>query len=171
MDKVGGILQQYSGSVPNQGTNAPAPADVGQHFNTVAQTVPQSVLADGLSEAFHSNQAASFGEMVGSLFRQSDSDQKTGILNKLLAAAGPSASASLASKGSSELVNGPNQVNPQAVEQVSPATVSELANHAQNQSPSIVDEVSGFYAQHPMLVRGLGAAALAIVMSKMSRTA
>jgi hypothetical protein len=171
MNKVGGILQQYSESASSQGAESRAPGDVSQHFDNVSQAVPQNVLAQGLSEAFHSNQTPSFGQMVGNLFRQSDPEQKTGILNKLLAAAGPSASAWLASKGLSGLVNGPSQVNPQAVTQVSPETVSELANDAQNQSPSIVDEVSGFYAQHPTLVKGLGAAALAIAMSKMSRAA
>jgi hypothetical protein len=65
------------------------------------------------------------------------------------------------------LVNGPWQVNPQALTQVSPETVSKLANHAQNQSPSLADEVSGFYALHPALAKGLGAAALALAMSKM----
>ena len=171
MNKVGGILQQYSGSASTPDTASSASADVNQHFDNVSQAVPQNVLAQGLSEAFRSNQTPSFGQMVGNLFQKSDPEQKTGILNKLLTAAGPSASAWLASKGQSGLVNGPSQVNPQAVAQVSPETVSELASHAQKQSPSVVDEVSSFYAQHPVLVKGLGAAALAIAMSKMSRAA
>lgn len=171
MNKVGGILEQYSGSPSTPGTASQAPGNVSEHFDNVAQAVPQNVLAQGLSEAFRSNQTSSFAEMVGNLFRQSDPAQKTGILNKLVVAAGPSASAWLTSKGLSGLVSEPGQVNPQSVAQVSPETVSELASHAQTQSPSIVDEVSGFYAQHPALVKGLGAAALAIVMSKMSRAA
>jgi len=171
MDKVGGILQQYSGSASPQGIESQAPADVSQHFENVSRAAPESVLAQGLSEAFRSNQTPSFGQMVGSLFQKSDPEQKTGILNRLLTAAGPSASAWLASRGQSGLVIGPSQVNPQAAAEVSSETVSELASHAQNQSPSIVDEVSSFYAQHPALVKGLGAAALAIAMSKMSRAA
>jgi hypothetical protein len=171
MNKVGGILQQYAGSGSTQASVTQAPANVNQHFDNVAQAVPQGVLAQGLSEAFQSNQTPAFGQMVGKLFGQSNPEQKTGILNKLLAAAGPSAAAWLGSKGLSGLVNGPNQVNPQAVSQVGADTVSELAEHAQKQNPSIVDEVSGFYAQHPTLVKGLGAAALAIAMSKMSRAA
>ena len=172
MNKVGGILQQYSGSGLNQAPSASqAPADVSQHFDNVAQAVPQSVLARGISEAFQSNQTPPFAQMIGNLFGQSNPEQKTGLLNKLLTAAGPSASAWLASKGLSGLVNGPSRVNPLAVSQVGPDTISELAEHAQKQNPSIVDELGGFYAQHPALVKGLGAAALAVAMSKMSRAA
>jgi hypothetical protein len=52
-----------------------------------------------------------------------------------------------------------------------PEAVSQLATEAHKQNPSIVDTVSGFYAQHPTLVKGLGAAALAIAMSHMPKRA
>ena len=56
MNKVSGILQQYSESTSTQGNASQTPADVSQHFDNVAQTVPQNVLAQGLSEAFHSKE-------------------------------------------------------------------------------------------------------------------
>ncbi len=171
MNKVSGILRQYAGSGTTQGKESQTPADVNQHFDNVAQSVPQSVLAQGLLEAFHSEQTPSFGEMVGSLFGQSNPQQKAGVLNKLLLAAGPASSSWLSGKGLPGLVNGPSQVNEQLVSQVRPDTIAELAEHAQKQNPSIVAEVSEFYAQHPALVKGLGAAALAIAMSEMSRAA
>jgi hypothetical protein len=165
MNKVGGILQQYAGSAAPQ-----APADINQHFDNVAEAVPQHVLAQGLSEAFQSNQTPAFGQMVGSLFSRSNPEQKRGILNHLLAGAGPSAVAWLAGKGLSGLVSGSGQVTPAAAAQVSPDNVAELATQAQKQDPSIIDSVSSFYAQHPALVKGLGLAALSIVMAKMSRS-
>ena len=62
-------------------------------------------------------------------------------------------------------------MNPQAASQVSPDAATQLANQAQKQNPSIVDTVSGFYAQHPTLVKTLGVAALSIVMSNLSKRA
>jgi hypothetical protein len=44
-----------------------------------------------------------------------------------------------------------------------------LAEHAEKQNPSIVDQASQFYAQHPTLVKTIGAGALALVMSHLSR--
>jgi len=66
---------------------------------------------------------------------------------------------------------GSGQVTPQAASTMSPEIVSQLATETHKQNPSIVDTVSGFYAQHPTLVKSLGAAALAIAMSHMSRRA
>jgi hypothetical protein len=164
MNLVGGILQKYTNTDPSQTS-----ADVHQHFDAVAQAAPAGALAQGISAAFNSSETPAFGQMVGNLFGQSSPDQKAGMLNQLLAVAGPSAMALLASKGLSGLVNNSGQVNPQAASQLSPDAVAELASHAQKQNPSIVDSVSGFYAQHPTLVKALGATALSIAMAKMSQ--
>jgi len=43
------------------------------------------------------------------------------------------------------------------------------AEHAAKQNPSIVDQASEFYAQHPTLVKSLGAASLALIMSHLSK--
>ena len=164
MNAVAGILQKYTNADPSQ-----VSADVHQHFDAVAQAAPQGALAQGISAAFNSSQTPAFGQMVGSLFGQSNPDQKAGMLNQLIASAGPAAMAFIASKGLSGLVNSSGQVNPQAASQLSPDVVAELATHAQKQNPSIVDSVSGFYAQHPTLVKTLGVAALSIAMAKISQ--
>jgi hypothetical protein len=83
MSKVTGILQQYTGA------NPAASGDVHAHYDSVAQAVPKDVLAQGLSAAFNSDQTPAFGQMVSNLFQQSNPEQKTGMLNQLLAAAGP----------------------------------------------------------------------------------
>ncbi|HXA67004.1 MAG TPA: hypothetical protein VNV82_17735 [Bryobacteraceae bacterium] len=46
--------------------------------------------------------------------------------------------------------------------------MQQLAEHAEKQNPSIVDQASQFYAQHPTLVKSLGVGVLALVMSHMS---
>ena len=164
MNAVGAILQKYTNVDATQ-----ASQDVHQHFDAVSQAAPQGELAKGLAAAFNSDQTPDFGQMVANLFNQSSPDQKAGMLSQLLASAGPGATALLASKGLSGLVNSSGQVNPQAATQISPDTVAEVASHAQKQNPSIVDTVSGFYAQHPTLVKALGATALSIAMAKMSQ--
>jgi hypothetical protein len=165
MNAIGGILEKYTNADPSQ-----ASQDVHQHFDAVAQAAPQSSIAQGLAAAFNSDQTPAFGQMVGNLFNQSNPEQKAGVLSQLLASAGPGVTALLASKGLSGLVNSSGQVSPQAASQISPDTVAEVASHAQSQNPSVVDTVSGFYAQHPTLVKSLGAAALSIAMAKMSRS-
>ena len=165
MNAIGGILEKYTNADPSQ-----ASQDVHQHFDAVAQAAPQSSLAQGLAAAFNSDQTPAFGQMVSNLFNQSSPDQKAGMLNQLLASAGPAVTALLASKGLSGLVNSSGQVNSQAASQVSPDVIAEVAAHAQAHNPSVVDTVSGFYAQHPTLVKSLGAAALSIAMARMSRS-
>jgi hypothetical protein len=46
--------------------------------------------------------------------------------------------------------------------------VEALTSHAQTQDPSIIDRVSAIYAQHPVLIKSLGAAALTIAMKKIA---
>jgi hypothetical protein len=166
MNAIGGILKQYTNADPSQ-----ASQDAHQHFDSVAQAAPQDVLAQGISAAFNSSQTPAFGQMLSSLFSQSSPEQKAGMLSQLLATAGPSVTALLASKGLSGIVNNSGQVSPQAATQVSPDVIAEVAAHAQKQNPSIVDTVSGFYAQHPTLIKTLGATALSIAMAKMSQRA
>ena len=53
---------------------------------------------------------------------------------------------------------------------MSPQDVHELAQRAEQSNPNIINEASSFYAQHPTLIKALGAGALAMVMSHMSRS-
>jgi len=157
------VLQQYAGA---SASNPPANAQ--QDFQKVAQDAPSDHIAAGLAEAFRSNQTPAFPEMLSSLFSQSNGQQRAGILNQLLGAAGPGLAGGLAGSLSS-LLQGGTQVSPQQAEQVSPQAVQQLAAHAEKNNPSIIDQASNFYAQHPQLVQGLGAGALALIMSHMSK--
>lgn len=93
---IGNILQQYGGGGVNP--NQP-PDDIEQHFDQVAQNSPNDDLADGLSEAFRSNQTPPFPSMVGQLFGQADSNQRAGMMNQLLAALGPAVISSMLNRG------------------------------------------------------------------------
>ncbi len=135
----------------------------------IPEGVPQQHLAPALAEAFRSDQTPPFGQMVGTLFGQSDPQQRAGILNRLLGAVGPGVLATGGLGSLAGIFGGGQQVTPQQANQVPPDTVQQLAEHAKSQDPSIVDRASEFYAQHPTLVQALGAGSLALIMSHLSR--
>lgn len=161
LDEIGTLLQQYKGA----SASSPPPG-AAEDFAKVADRAPSSALSDGLSAAFHSQSTPSFGEMIAKLFAQSDDAQRSGILNHLLAAAGPAASSapSSPSMGGADAGAAPAQA-----QQLSPEAVQRLAEEAKKRDPSIVDRASEFYAQHPAVVKTLGVGALAVIMSHLSQ--
>jgi hypothetical protein len=167
MDAINDIFNRYSGAASGA---ASAPADPHQDYRNIAEAAPPQVMADALAHTFRSDQTPSFPEMVSSLFRQSNPDQRAGLLNQLVAAIGPTTLASI--PGLSELAGssrGGQSVTSQNASQISPEQVQQAAAHAQQSNPSIVDKVSGFYAQHPDVVKALGGAAISIAIQHIAR--
>ena len=166
-DKVGSLLKQYVTS--GEAAAQPAP-DVHAHFDQVAEAVPQNTLAEGLAAAFRSDQTPALGQMLSSLFSNSNGDQKAGLLNHLLSSVSPGTLMQvLSGAGLAGLVSGgTTQLTPSQAQQVSPDVVQQLANHAENSNPSIIDSLSNFYAQHTTLVKTLGGGALAIALAKVA---
>jgi hypothetical protein len=148
LDEVAGILKQYQSA----GTTPSSPQDVATHFEQVANTVPSSTLADGIAHAIRSNSTPAFGQIVSDLFSQSNGSQRAGILNHLLAATGGAAT------------------TPEQAQQMLPQVVQQLADKAHQADPSVINALSGFFAQHPTLTGGLGTNALALIMSRVSQT-
>lgn len=165
LNEIGTLLQQYKGA----SASAPPPS-AADDFTKVADHAPASALSNGLSAAFQSQSTPSFGEMIAHLFAQSDGAQRAGILNHLVAAAGPAAS----SLGIPPSLNPPGgartAIAPEQAQQLSSEAVQRLAEEAQKRDPSIVDKASEFYAQHPTLVKTLGVGALAVIMSHLSQS-
>ena len=158
------ILQQYADPA-----RAPA-GDVQTHFDQVAQQASSQDLGSGIAAAFRSDQTPPFGEMIGSLFGQSNPQQRAGILNQLTQVLGSGALASVVGGGLANAVGGANAsapITPEQASQVSPSQAAAIAASAHQQDPSILERAGEFYAQHPDLVKGLGAAALAIALGKM----
>jgi hypothetical protein len=60
------------------------------------------------------------------------------------------------------------QVTPEQASQVPPEAVEELAREAQQKNPDIINQVSDFAAQNPMLVKGLGAVAVGIALKHLA---
>jgi hypothetical protein len=161
------ILQKYA----NPST---APTDnVQEHFDQVAQQASPTDLGGAVAAAFRSDATPPFGQMIGNLFNQSTPQQQAGILNQLAQVLGPGALSSIAGGTLASAIGGgaastaSAPITPEQASQLSPSQVSAIAEHAQKADPSILDRAGEFYAQHPQLVKGLGAAALAIALGKL----
>ena len=177
MNQLSGVLQQYTGAA-----TAPAPSNVQDDFDQIAQSAPPSELADGLAAAFRSDKTPDFGQMAAQLFSNSSSQERAGILNRLISVAGPMILSQVLSRrtgsnaggGLSSLIdmltNGQQtMITPEQAEQIPAEAVQEIATQAEKKDPSVIDQVSNFYAEHPTLVKTLGAAALGIALSKIAQ--
>jgi predicted lipid-binding transport protein (Tim44 family) len=169
---LGGLLQQYLGG------NAASSEDTENHFKQVSQNAPTDLLSQGLAAMFRSDQTPAFGQLAGQLFGQSNPNQQAGMLSQLLGNLGPGVLTSLVGGASGaglagilgKLTQGGNSttITPEQASQLSPEQVQELASHAEKHTPSVVDSVSSFYAEHSGLLNTLGSAALAVTLAKMA---
>jgi hypothetical protein len=161
------ILKQYSA------TGAPPDSDVADHFDSVAQQANPSHLGSGIASALRSEATPSFGHTIGSLFGQSNPEQKAGVLNEILQGLGPTglagSSGGILGRILGTGVNSSIPVTAAQAAEVSPADMSTIAASAQQHDDSIIDRVGSFYAQHPALVKTLGVAALGVVMTHMNQ--
>ena len=164
MNAVENVIQRYSGQ---GGGTAAAPESAHDDFQQVSQAAPKEVVAGGLSQAFRSDQTPPFPQMLANLFTHSDPNQRAGLLNRLLESAGPGILAALPGLGGLSSLLGQGRVTPEQASQVSPDQVQQIAEHAQQQNPSIVDQASSFYAQHPDVVKAVGGLALTIALQHM----
>jgi hypothetical protein len=167
-----GILDGLSGLLERAMSGKAAEGEVSSTFEKVATSVPSSELAGGIAHAFKSDQTPAFENMVSGLFSQSTGEQKAGILNQLLGTLGgggaTQALAGASGLGSLAGLLGGGKVTPQQAQQVTPEAMQALAQHAARKDPGVMDQAAGFYAQHPTLVKTMGAGALAVLMSKIS---
>jgi hypothetical protein len=159
------ILKQYAGT-PQAQSDTPA------HFDEVARSAPPESLGTAISSMFRSNSTPPFGQIVGTLFNQSNPEQRAGVLNQIIQSMGPAALGAGGGVlgrilGSSGAAGPTPTVTPQHTSQFSPTDVTALATQAEKANPSVVDTVGAFYSQHPALVKTLGAAALAVALSHM----
>jgi hypothetical protein len=156
---LGNLLQQYvNGASGADNTRAE------EDFERVTQAAPREAVAHGVTQALRSDQTPPFPQMVGQMFGQSNPNQQAGMLNQLIAAAGPSLLGMLG--GAS---GGQPEITPEQASQLSPEQVQEIAQKAEQENPGVVERMGDFYAQHPNVVKGLGGAALAIALSHMAQ--
>ncbi len=166
------ILKQYA--EPNEASAATSPS----HFDQAAQSASPQMIGNGMAAAFRSDKTPPFPDMVSQLFGQSNGQQQAGVLNQLLGSISPGLISGLAggvlgrflgrAPDSGGASAAPTLTAEQA-SQVTPDQVREIAAHAEQHDPSIIDKVGSFYGQHPQLVKSLGGMALAVILGKMMR--
>ena len=165
------------GTLFSQFTNGQS-TSVADDYRRVAEQAPPALVSHGLAGMFGSDQTPAFGQTNGQLFAQAQPAQQAGLLNQLLGGMGPGVLSSLASGLGGGALGSLVQrfaqggttaaVTPDQASQLTPDEVAQVATHAEQHSPGIVERMSDFYAQHPTLVQTLGTAALSIAMTRMS---
>jgi hypothetical protein len=188
MGQLGNVLQRYQGPDPLAQQDG-----VEDDFDVVARQAPPEALRGGLADAFRSEQTPPFPQMLGGMFGQAGGTQRAGMLNMLIRTLGPQILGAILSRrmagggggGGSmggatgggglggilgDLMSGrKTEVTPEEAEQIDPHVVEDIAAEAEKRDPSIIDNVSDFYAKNPTLVKGIGAAALAFMMSRLAK--
>ena len=166
MNQLGGLLGQYMDAQNHDRAD--------QDFDEISRHAPRDAMAGGLAEAFRSDRTPPFGNMLGQLFGNSNSNMKASLLNTLIAAAGPQVLSAILARHSGSDV--PKQMNvqsghlgPAEADRIPASAVEELADEAQKRDPNVIDRISDFYAEHPTLVKSLGTAALTVAMSHFAR--
>ena len=115
--------------------------------------------------------------MVSQMFGRSDPHQQAGLLNQILSSLGPAAVAALGSgvlgrifgSGHDAAAGAVPTVTPDQASRLSPDDVRDIAAQAEKKNPGVIDTVGGFYAQHPDLVKGIGAMGLAVLLGKLAK--
>jgi hypothetical protein len=164
MDTVGGLLKQYSGASANT-------VGVEDHFDQVAAAAPSPALGGAVADMLRSSDTPPFAQLAAQLFNNANDDQKASVLNEILGNAGPALQSILSGAGLGALgakVAGGQAITPETASQVPTEVVQQMAQHAEQHDPSIVDRLGSVYAQHPGLIKTLGGAALAVTLAKLS---
>lgn len=144
-----------------------------EHFDQVARSAPSDVVGQGVADAFKSDNTPPFGEMVGQLFGRSTPQQQAGAVNQMLGSIGPGALAALGGGilgrmfGKSD--GAPPQLSPEQATQLTPQQVQDMATHAEQHDPGVMDKLGTFYASHPELVKTLGTAALTVALATVAK--
>ena len=172
MNQIGGLLQQYTATTqPHQ-----PPASVHDDYDQVVQHAPPNALANGLAGAFRSSQTPPFGSMVAQMFNNSSGQQRANLINTLMAAAGPTVLAQMMNRSitptpapvAQALQSGRTKLTAEEAAQMPAQFVEDVATNAEQKDPSIIDQISDFYAQQPQMVKTLGGVALAVLLAKMT---
>ena len=169
LNQVSDIVNKYGASRSDS-----VPDSVDADFDRLSQLAPSAQVSEGLAEAFRSRQTPPFASMLSQLFERSPSNQKSNVLNTLIATLGPALVSQLlakhgAGRAATELQAGGGQVSPEVAEQISSTSIEAIAAEAEKKDPSIIDRISKFYADQPALIKTLGGLALTVAMAKVAQ--
>jgi hypothetical protein len=153
------ILQQLANS---------ASAPNAQQIDQVARSATKDELRQGVTEALRSDQTPPLSQIVADLFDQASPEQRATILNTLTEKLGPGALAGVAGGALAGHEGADTPLVPATkASQITPEQVRDVVATAEQHEPTVLDRIGGFYAEHPELVKTLGAGALMIALARM----
>ena len=157
LDQIGGLLSNVAGgNLSEQETH--------DHYDQIAQAVPQSTLGAAIGPALASLGAGQTQQSVSNSAAQMNPQQRGDLMQTLLGGLGGSGGGIgglLSQLGISQGVAS----NPQSA---TPEEVGKLAAHAQSADSGLFQQAMSFYSQHPTLVKALGTAAIAGIATHLS---
>lgn len=141
-----------------------------RQVDNFSRQAPKADLGRGVADALRSDQTPALGDTLSSLFAQASPEQRAALLNMLTEKFGPGALAGVAggALAGHEGLNTP-MVDSAKAGQITPAQVRDVTVAAESAEPGIMDRIGGFYAEHPELVKTLGAGALMIALARMKQ--
>lgn len=159
---LGDLLQQIVGTVAS-----PNAAQVDQ----VAQNASREQVQGGVAAALGSAGAPQLSDIVADLFAKSTPEQRAAILNAITEKLGAGA---LAGVAGGVLAGHEGTATPSVTASdtaaISPDHVRAVVTAASAQDPSLLQRLSGFYAEHPTMVKTLGSGLLMVALAHMKNS-
>lgn len=154
------VLQQIINSA-----STPEPHQIDQ----ISREAPRDTLRSGVSEALRSKETPQLSRIVADLFEKASSQERADILNTLVEKLGPGALAGVAGGALAGHEGHDTPLVPvEKAERITPEQVQDVVTTARNaDEPGVFERMSNFYAEHPDLVKTLGAGALMIALARM----
>ena len=157
------VLQQILNSA-----KAPEP----QQIDQITREASRDELKSSVGEALRSKETPQLSQIVADMFERASPQDRADILNTLVEKLGPGALAGVAG-GALAGHEGPDTpvVTVDKATTITPEQVRDVVTTARTaDEPGVFDRVSDFYAQHPDLVKTLGAGALMIALARMKNS-
>ncbi len=158
LDQLGGVLSNLTGgNVSDQ--------QAGEHYDQIANTVPQNQLGAAIGPALASLGGTQVQQSVSNSAAQMDPQQRGNMVQTLLGGLGGAGNLGglLSQLGVSPSV----QNDPSSA---SPDDVGKLAAHTQANNPDVFHQAMAVYSAHPTLVKALGAAAIAGIARHLAKS-
>ncbi len=142
-----------------------------QQIDQITRQAPRDELKNSVGEALRSKETPQLSQIVADMFERASPQARADILNTLVEKLGPGALAGVAggALAGHEGADTPRVTIDKAT-QITPDQVRDVVTTARRaDEPGVFDRVSDFYAQHPDLVKTLGAGALMIALARMKQ--
>ena len=157
LDQLGPLLQQYAG-----GQAAATDAEAHAHYDQITAAIPPHELAPAIGPALTTLSPQDLRERVAASAAQMSAPQRATLVQTMLSGLGPNVANILATLG----------LNPALIDDPAQATGADagaIAAHVQQERPEIFNKAMAVYAQHPMLVKMLGAVAIAKIAQQLTQ--